>query len=118
MGFAIAAATTLRTAGVRTQLYSEQKKFKAKMAYADKIQVPYVALVGEDEMREGVLSVKDMQSGEQQKLSRADAAAFIREQVDQRNSGAVINGLTCIMVNHIILFLIRSETLIFDIMLV
>ncbi len=90
MGFAIAAATTLRNAGVRTQLYSEQKKFKAKMAYADKIQAPFVALVGEDEMQEGVLSVKDMQTGKQVKLCPAEAADFIREAVDKRNSGAVI----------------------------
>ena len=36
---------------------SEKKKFKAKMSYADKLGVPFVALVGEDEISEGVLSV-------------------------------------------------------------
>ena len=90
MGFAISAATTLRAAGVRTQLYSEKKKFKAKMSYADKLQVPYVVLVGEDEVNEGVLSVKDMVSGEQTKLSPSEAAEFIKKSVDARNSGAVI----------------------------
>ena len=90
MGFAISAATTLRAAGVRTQLYSEKKKFKAKMSYADKLQVPYVVLVGEDEVNEGVLSVKDMVSGEQCKLSPSEAAEFIKKSVDARNSGAVI----------------------------
>ena len=90
MGFAISAATTLRAAGIRTQLYSEKKKFKAKMSYADKIGVPYVVLVGEDEINEGVLSVKDMVSGEQRKLSPAEAAEFIKKSVDERNSGAVI----------------------------
>ncbi len=90
MSFAISAATTLRAAGVRTQLYSEKKKFKAKMSYADKLQVPYVVLVGEDEVNEGVLSVKDMVSGNQQKLSPSEAAEFIKKSVDERNSGAVI----------------------------
>ena len=75
---------------MRTQLYGEQKKFKAKMSYADKLQVPFAVLLGEDEMKEGVLSVKDMTSGQQQKLSPEEAAAFIRAAVQAKNSGAVI----------------------------
>lgn len=90
VGFAVSAATALRAGGVRTQLYGEQKKFKAKMSYADKIKVPFAVLVGEDEIKEGVLSVKDMQTGEQVKLSPADAAEHIRRRVDGRNSAALI----------------------------
>ena len=87
---AIAAATTLRAAGVRTQLYCEKKKFKAKMSYADKIGVPFAVLLGEDEINEGVVSVKNMTSGEQVKLTPADAAAMIKAAVDARNQAAVI----------------------------
>ena len=47
LGSAISAATVLRDAGVRTQLYCEKKKFKAKMSYADKLSIPYVVLIGE-----------------------------------------------------------------------
>ena len=65
---AIALATQLRQEGVRVQLYTEQKKFKGKMSYADKIGVPYVVFLGEDEVREGVVACKDMRSGEQTKL--------------------------------------------------
>ena len=90
LGYAVSAATALRADGVRTQLYGEKKKFKAKMSYADKLGVPFVALVGEDEIREGVLSVKNMQSGEQVKLSPAQAAEFIRKAVEKRNESAVI----------------------------
>ena len=90
LGFAVSAATALRVGGVRTQLYGEKKKFKAKMSYADKLGVPFVALVGEDEISEGVLSVKDMRSGEQIKLSPAQAAEFIRKAVEKRNESAVI----------------------------
>ena len=90
LGPAVAAATALRRAGVRTQLYGEKRKFKAKMAYADKIGVPFAVLMGEDEIREGVLSVKDMRSGEQQKLTPAEAAAFIRAEIEKRDGGAVI----------------------------
>ena len=90
LGYAIAAATTLRQAGVRTQLYGEKKKFKAKMSYADKLAIPFVVLVGEDEIREGVLSVKDMQSGQQEKLTPAQAAEKIGAAIAMRSSGAVI----------------------------
>ena len=89
-GFAISAATALRAGGVRTQLYGEKKKFKAKMSYADKLKVPFVVLVGEDEINEGVLSVKNMQTGEQVKLSPADAAEHIAAVIKEKNSGAVI----------------------------
>ena len=89
-GFAISAATALRAGGVRTQLYGEKKKFKAKMSYADKLKVPFVVLVGEDEINEGVLSVKNMQTGEQVKLSPAAAAEHIAAVIKERNSGAII----------------------------
>ena len=78
---AIALAEMLRSAGLRVQLYGEQKKFKQKMAYANKLGVPFAVLLGEDEIAEGVCSVKNMQTGEQQKLSPAEAAAYIRNAV-------------------------------------
>ena len=90
LGPAVAAATALRRAGVRTQLYGEKRKFKAKMSYADKLGVPFVVLMGEDEIREGLLSVKDMRTGEQQKLPAEEAAAFIRSAVEEMNRGALI----------------------------
>ena len=90
LGFAVAAATALRKAGVRTQLYGEKKKFKAKMGYADKLAVPFAVLIGEDEIQEGLLSVKDMATGEQVKLSPDEAAAYIARRVAEKNAGAVI----------------------------
>jgi len=75
---AIALAETLRGAGIRVQLYGEQKKFKQKMSYADKIGVPYAVLLGEDELAEGKCSVKDMRTGEQITVSPAEAAAHIQ----------------------------------------
>ena len=87
---AVAAATALRGAGVRTQIYGEKKKFKAKMSYADRIGAPFVLLLGEDEIAEGLVSLKNMSSGEQEKLSPAAAAAKIRAAVDERNAKPVI----------------------------
>ena len=57
---AIALAETLRSAGLRVQLYGEQKKFKQKMTYANKLGVPFAVLLGEDEIAEGMCSVKDL----------------------------------------------------------
>ena len=90
VGPAVAAATVLRQGGVRTQLYGEKRKFKAKIGYADKIGAPFAVLLGEDEIAAGQVSVKDMQSGEQQRMKPEEAAAFIRESVEKRNSGAII----------------------------
>ncbi|MBQ4040234.1 MAG: histidine--tRNA ligase, partial [Oscillospiraceae bacterium] len=61
---AISFATQLREAGVRTQLHCEKKKFKQKMSYADKLSIPYVVFIGEDEVNAGKVTVKDMASGE------------------------------------------------------
>ena len=91
MGPAVAAATALRNAGIRTQLYGEKRKFKAKMAYADKIGVPFAVLLGEDEIAQNLLSVKDMRSGEQRKLPADQAAAWIRETIAERDSGSIIS---------------------------
>ena len=84
-GPAIALAEQLRSAGLKVQLYGEQKKFKQKMTYANKLGVPYAVLLGEDEIAEGMCSVKNMQSGEQVKLSPADAAAHIKAGLDLGN---------------------------------
>ena len=75
---AIALAEQLRSAGLRVQLYGEQKKFKQKMSYADKLGVPFAVLLGEDEIAEGKCSVKNMVTGEQQKLTPDEATAYIR----------------------------------------
>ena len=81
MAPAIALAETLRSAGLRVQLYGEQKKFKQKMAYANKLAVPFAVLLGEDEIAQGLCSVKNMSTGEQELLSPAEAASRIKEAV-------------------------------------
>ena len=91
LGYAISAAAELRRSGIRTQLYGENKKFKAKMSYADRIGVPYVVFIGEDEIKEGVLSVKNMQTGEQRKLTTAQAVVDIASDLDERAAYPLIN---------------------------
>lgn len=86
----IALATFLRDKGIRTQLHCEKKKFKAKMNYANKLKIPYVIFIGEDEIANEKASVKDMTSGQQQLLSHDEAADMIASGVNALNSGTVI----------------------------
>ncbi len=88
-GPAIVLAETLRSEGLRVQLYGEQKKFKQKMSYADKLGVPFAVLLGEDEIAAGKCSVKDMRSGEQITVTPAEAAAHIKASLSA-NDGPVI----------------------------
>ena len=86
---AIALAEKLRSEGIRVQLYGEQKKFKQKMSYCDKLGVPYAVLLGEDEIAQGKCSVKDMTSGQQVTVTPEEAAALIRSGL-AANDGPVI----------------------------
>ena len=87
---AISLATQLRDAGIRTQIYGEKKKFKAKMNYADRIGVPYAVFLGEDEISAGAAAIKDMRSGEQVKVPVAEAAAHIKAGLAVLESGTPI----------------------------
>lgn len=59
----------VRAAGIRTELYPESAKMKKQMGYADTKKIPYVVIVGETEMAEGKINVKNMITGEQQLLT-------------------------------------------------
>ena len=86
------AATFFRGCEIRTQLYTEQKKFKAKMSYADKLGIPFVAFLGEDEAAQNKISLKNMSTGEQQLLSLTEAANVILEDMRVRGNGKLILG--------------------------
>ena len=77
MGYAVETATVLRSAGVRTQVYTEKKKVKAKFAYADKLSIPYAVVIGGDEAAQGVVSLKNLTTGQQVQLPAAEAAQVI-----------------------------------------
>ena len=87
---AITLATALRQAGIRTQLHCEQKKFKAKISYADKLGIPYVIFLGEDEISAGIVACKDMKSGEQTKLPVSETITRIKAGLDELEKGSVI----------------------------
>lgn len=67
----------LRTAGINSEIYPEAAKMKKQMAYADKKGIPFVALVGENEMQQGLVSLKNMASGEQTNVKTEELAAIL-----------------------------------------
>ena len=87
---AIELATELRQTGIRTQLYTEAKKFKAKIQYADKLSIPYVIFLGEDEIAAGTLSVKDLKAGEQVSVSRENAINIILDGIARSHQGTIL----------------------------
>ena len=58
-------ATNLRNLGVNTEVYLEDKKIKAKMKYADRLGVPYVIVIGDDEIEKNTIKIKKMETGEE-----------------------------------------------------
>ena len=62
-------ANSLREKNVNTEIYLNDKKLKVKLKYADKLKIPYVIIVGEDEINSGVVSVKNMATGEEKEAN-------------------------------------------------
>jgi histidyl-tRNA synthetase len=62
----------LRSHGIASELYPDAAKMKKQMSYANARKIPFVALAGEQEMEEGVLTLKEMESGKQERLSPAE----------------------------------------------
>jgi histidyl-tRNA synthetase len=71
-------AQQVRAAGISAEVYPDATKMKKQMSYANAGAVPYVALVGENEMQQGVVSLKDMNSGEQMQLTIDEVIAKIK----------------------------------------
>lgn len=69
---AIENANLLREAGINTEIYFDNKKMKAKFKYADKLKIPYVIVIGEDEIKTKKLTLKNMQTGEQEQITIED----------------------------------------------
>lgn len=62
-------ATTLRKKNIKTEIYLNNKKLKAKFKYADKIEIPYVIIIGEDEINSNKFKLKNMQTGDEKEIS-------------------------------------------------
>ena len=73
---AIRIATKLRNQGIKTEIYLNNKKLKAKFKYADKLEIPYVIVIGEDEIQNNVVKIKDMKTGEEKEIPMDDLDNF------------------------------------------
>ena len=73
-------ATNLRNLGICTEIYLNDKKLKTKFKYADKLKIPYVIVIGEDEIATNQITIKNMETGEETKLTRKaeEIVAFLK----------------------------------------
>ena len=72
MEYSINITSKLRENNIKTEVYLEDKKLKAKFKYADRQSIPYIVVIGEDERKENLLTLKTMETGEQEKLKIED----------------------------------------------
>ncbi len=80
VGKSLKLANELRTHGLRVTVYPEADKLSKQMKYAASINVPYVCLLGENEIADGKVTLKDMKTGSQVQLATGDISAQIRKQ--------------------------------------
>src|SRR5690606_11925556 len=78
--FALQLLQKLRAADVASELYPAPAKLKKQLSYADAKNIPFVILIGDEELESGLFSIKDMATGEQQKLSEAELLRFLSHQ--------------------------------------
>ena len=72
-------ANTLRNEGINTEIYLNNKKLKAKMKYADKLKIPYVMVIGEDEINSNVFKIKNMETGEEKNIKIEDKLITLKK---------------------------------------
>ena len=72
-------AGVFRAKGIPTEVFVEKTKFKNKMAYADKMHIPFVAIIGEEEAANGMVALKNMNAREQVVVSRDEAVILLKE---------------------------------------
>jgi histidyl-tRNA synthetase len=81
---AMRVAALLRRAGLRVLVYPDPDKLGKQIKYADSRGIPYVAILGGDEIAQGTLTVKNLKAQSQQVYTQADAGATIREELKTR----------------------------------
>ena len=69
MNFGLKVLASLRKSGIASEIYPDQSKLKKQLDYANKKLIPFTIVIGPDEVKSGQLAFKNMESGEQVKLS-------------------------------------------------
>ena len=78
LSYPLSIATTLRNSGVNTEVNYTKKSVKAMMNYANRIGVEFVIVVGEDELKQNLVTIKNMETGEQQLCNLATAIEMLK----------------------------------------
>lgn len=73
----IPVATAFRNEGINTEIYMSNKKTKAKFKYADKLKIPYVAIIGEEEQKTSTISLKNLSTGKQNTVTIMEAVQLL-----------------------------------------
>jgi histidyl-tRNA synthetase len=76
--YALPLLQELRNSGISAEIYPSSAKLKKQMSYADDKNIPFVILIGSEEMETGLLSLKNMKSGEQQKLNAEQIITYLQ----------------------------------------
>jgi histidyl-tRNA synthetase len=76
--YALPLLKQLREAGINAELYPDTSKLKKQLDYANQKNIPYVILIGSEEMQTGQLTLKNMQTGEQLKLTPAELVGYLK----------------------------------------
>lgn len=77
---ALEVATKTRNEGINTDVYLEDKKIKAKFKYADRLKIPYVAVIGEEEEKNGTVTLKNMATGEQEEMTIENMIGILKDE--------------------------------------
>ncbi|MFM9840071.1 MAG: histidine--tRNA ligase [Cyclobacteriaceae bacterium] len=77
--YSLSIAHQLRESGISTEVYPDVTKLKKQLDYANKKEIPFVIVVGSDEMKDGILTLKNMEKGEQEKLSVVEVISKLKK---------------------------------------
>ena len=79
LSYAIKTANKIRKSGINAEVYFDNKKIKAKFKYADRLKIPYVIVIGEDEINSGKLTLKNMETGEQKQIEIEEIIKYLNK---------------------------------------
>jgi histidyl-tRNA synthetase len=81
MDYSMKILSSLRKAGINSELYPDQVKLKKQMSYADAKKIPFIIIAGEDEIKNDSVTIKNMSTGTQVTIPAGDLASYVRDNV-------------------------------------
>lgn len=91
MNYEVKTATELRRAGINTQIYLEEGKFKKKLTYGSRLTIPFCVILGSDEIEAGHVTIKNMSTGDQKTTDLQEAVAIINSYKDMQKKIQYVN---------------------------